>query len=134
MRKLTILLVLITGLTTTSIVFAGLEGKCKVSYLQGSTDSKLFIKNEDVTQFEKDGNYTSYCEQGVDRLIKKVNKWIKNGGRDDDGVFTRTITKVKPVECKVKELSGFMWLGRTWSKYKKCKNKDNKRFLKSLKK
>jgi hypothetical protein len=126
--------------------------KCNVKYTQGKTDSNWFksvkynfkapFNTNDLASGVKNavtndvsGTSTSkneICGKATKEFTKKANKWLKGSYEDADGTLQRTITNIKPIECKYQHKKGFLWLGKRYGGYQECGNKYDNKFENGL--
>jgi hypothetical protein len=115
--RYSILLLLLIILTFSNSIFAreseqsAYEKRCKVEYIQLDLITGTETIYKDTSQFK----VLDYCEEGLERLSKKLDKWV-------DKKNTNIITKINEFKCKVKNgIPIFPWVtSYVWSRYRDC--------------
>jgi hypothetical protein len=82
--------------------------RCKVEYNQLDLITGTENIYKDTSQFA----ITNHCEEGLERLSKKVYKWV-------DERNTNIITKINAFKCKIKIIHS-KYFTYIWSRYRDC--------------
>jgi hypothetical protein len=108
--------ILLVGLLFSNSAFASredsFEKRCKVEYTQLDLITGVENIYKNTSQFFE----IYHCKEGLEKLSKKVYKWL-------DKNHINIIAKINAFQCKVKSVDRRYFIYKTpdWGKYRDCK-------------
>jgi hypothetical protein len=108
MKKIFLLLIILTFSNSAFASEDSFEKRCKVEY----TQLDLITGTENIYKNTSQFAITNHCEEGLKRLSKKVYKWV-------DERNTNIITKINAFKCKIKNIHS-KYFTYIWSRYRDC--------------